>query len=265
MGSNPEVQISTTVNNHLVNAFLKYVNAYGSFEKAVELLERIRGKDPKTALLLAKVRIAMGEYNKSYKKIYYSFCFCFCLFYFIAFLFYLQLDNEIEGVQILCDALEADPLDHVMLLAESKFLASRQRDDLALLCAKKAVDAAPSEFCTWAALTDAYISVGDYEAALRTLNSCPMYTFHGFDNHHMPESAKASFPIPADTPAEILEDPDIRNFEADRFLSTLPAPVLQGTFAIAYKLLTKINAALGWDNFLKCRSDVFVMEEVNNS
>jgi len=41
----------------------------------------------------------------------------------------------------------------------------------------------------------------------------------------------------------------------------LPAPGLHGTFAKAYTLLTKINAKIGWDNLLKARSSVFVMEE----
>ena len=48
----------------------------------------------------------------------------------------------------------------------------------------------------------------------------------------------------------------------DRDLLTLPAPGLHGTFAKAYVLLTKINLKIGWDNLLKTRSNVFVMEEV---
>ena len=35
----------------------------------------------------------------------------------------------------------------------------------------------------------------------------------------------------------------------------------QGTFLKAYNLLTKIAAAIGWDQLLKIRSEVFVMEE----
>lgn len=41
----------------------------------------------------------------------------------------------------------------------------------------------------------------------------------------------------------------------------LPAPALHGTFAKAYSLLTRLAAKIGWDDLLKCRSSVFVMEE----
>ena len=41
----------------------------------------------------------------------------------------------------------------------------------------------------------------------------------------------------------------------------LPAPALHGTFAKAYSLLTRLAARIGWDDLLKCRSGVFVMEE----
>jgi tetratricopeptide (TPR) repeat protein len=146
LGSKPEVQIATTVNNHLTNALGKYINAYGSYSRAVELFEKLREKDNKVDVLLAQTRIDMSiAIIRSSDMLN-------------------KIDNDIEGITILCDDLLLDPLDHEMLLAQTKFLASRGRDDLALSCAKRAVDAAPSEFTTWAALTDAYISAGDYEA-----------------------------------------------------------------------------------------------------
>lgn len=51
--------------------------------------------------------------------------------------------------------------------------------------------------------------------------------------------------------------------QTDPNLLRLPAPSLHGTFQKAYSLLTKINAKIGWDNLLKARSAVFVMEEVH--
>lgn len=41
----------------------------------------------------------------------------------------------------------------------------------------------------------------------------------------------------------------------------LPAAALHGTFLQAYALLTKLAAKVGWDELLRARSDVFVMEE----
>lgn len=49
--------------------------------------------------------------------------------------------------------------------------------------------------------------------------------------------------------------------QADVALLRLPAPALRGTFAKAYSLLTRLVAQIGWDELLKCRSSVFVMEE----
>lgn len=44
-------------------------------------------------------------------------------------------------------------------------------------------------------------------------------------------------------------------------LLRLPAPGLRGTFAKAYALLTLLVSKIGWDELLKTRSVVFVMEE----
>ena len=41
----------------------------------------------------------------------------------------------------------------------------------------------------------------------------------------------------------------------------LPGASLRGTFAKAYELLNKLNSRIGWDELLRCRSAVFVMEE----
>lgn len=61
----------------------------------------------------------------------------------------------------------------------------------------------------------------------------------------------------------ILDDEanSTHNNDADVALLRLPAPSLRGTFAKAYALLAKLVSQIGWDELLKCRSQVFVMEE----
>ncbi len=49
--------------------------------------------------------------------------------------------------------------------------------------------------------------------------------------------------------------------QADIALLRLPAPGLRGTFAKAYALLARLVSQIGWDELLKTRSAVFVMEE----
>lgn len=44
-------------------------------------------------------------------------------------------------------------------------------------------------------------------------------------------------------------------------LLRLPAPALRGTFAKAYALLARLVSQIGWDELLRARSNVFVMEE----
>lgn len=134
---------------------------------------------------------------------------------------------------------------------------------MALKLAKFAVNTTPSEFLTWAKLTEVYIDLEDYKNALLTLNSCPMFTYSERDMHRMPPPARTHLPIKVDimNSGIMEEDAAGRENEADPNLARLPAPALHGTFAKAYALLTRLASKIGWDDLLKCRSYVFVMEE----
>lgn len=90
-----------------------------------------------------------------------------------------------------------------------------------------------------------------------------MFTYSERDMHRMPAPIKTHLPIKTDilNSGIIEEDAAGRENEIDPNLSRLPAPALHGTFAKAYSLLTRLVSKIGWDNLLKCRSEVFVMEE----
>jgi hypothetical protein len=60
--------------------------------------------------------------------------------------------------------------------------------------------------------------------------------------------------------SQILEGDGLEE-DVDQTLSRLPAPALRGTFAKAYELLCRLVSEIGWDELLKTRSAVFVMEE----
>ncbi|KAG9082942.1 hypothetical protein FS749_006450, partial [Ceratobasidium sp. UAMH 11750] len=120
----------------------------------------------------------------------------------------------------------------------------------------------PSEFVTWAKLTECYIENGQYESALLTLNSCPMFTYNERDLHRMPTPARTHLPVREFIKdSGILDEDSARDNEADIALLRLPAPSLRGTFAKAYALLARLAAEVGWDELLRKRSAVFVMEE----
>jgi len=135
--------------------------------------------------------------------------------------------------------------------------------DWALECAKRSVTAAPSEFGTWAKLADIYVGMEQWDLALLTLNSCPMFTYQDKDAPRMPEPARILLPV---LPESMLDEIDESQQPYDSelihpSLRKLHAAGYKGTFLTAYSLLTEITAKIGWDQLLKIRSQVFVMEE----
>lgn len=91
-----------------------------------------------------------------------------------------------------------------------------------------------------------------------------MFTYNERDLHRMPTPARSHLPMKDFIAASgILDDEanSAHNNDADVALLRLPAPSLRGTFAKAYALLAKLVSQIGWDELLKCRSQVFVMEE----
>ncbi|KAG9005535.1 hypothetical protein FRB94_001462 [Tulasnella sp. JGI-2019a] len=229
LGSDPEIQVASVVSNHLTSGILKYFGDSYRYDQAVNLFEKVFAKDSEVASLLARAYIGMNE--------------------------------EVKGLQVIAHALRENPQSYTLLHVQCDFLRSKGRTEWAAKLARQAVNCAPSEFATWAKLTEVYIALGMFESALLTLNSCPMFTYNERDLHRMPAPARTHLPTKqfiADS--GILED-DGGKDEVDVALLRLPAPGLRGTFAQAYALLTRLVAVIGWDELLKTRSAVFVMEE----
>ncbi|CAO3697886.1 unnamed protein product [Rhizopus stolonifer] len=231
LGSSPEIQTAISVHNHLTSGVMKYFGDSFRYGPAIELFEKIRKSDPEAGALLARSFIGQNEENK--------------------------------GVLILNHELKRMPMSYPLLHVQVDFLRSKKEYSMALKLAKFAVNTTPSEFLTWAKLTEVYIDIGDYQNALLTLNSCPMFTYSERDMHRMPAPVKTHLPIKVDilNSGIMEEDAAGRENEANPNLSRLPAPALHGTFSKAYSLLTTLWNKVGWDNLLKCRSEVFVMEE----
>lgn len=170
-------------------------------------------------------------------------------------------DEEVKAVQVLHAAIKQSPQSYALLHVQADFVRSKGRPEWALELARTAVNCAPSEFQTWAKLTEIHMELEQWTDALLTLNSCPMFTYNERDLHRMPAPARTHLPIkPFIAESDILDD-DRDEHEADVALLRLPAPSLRGTFAKAYALLAKLVSVIGWDELLKCRSQVFVMEE----
>lgn len=231
LGSEPEIQVPNVVSNHLTTGLLKYIHTTGRYTSGINLFEKLRSRDVEVSSLLARVMIAA--------------------------------DEEVQAVKLLHDSISELPMDYSLLDCQSTFCQSKGRLDWALECAKRSVTAAPSEFGTWAKLAEIYVGLEQWDLALLTLNSCPMFTYQDKDAPRMPEPARVLLPV---LPESMLDEIDESHQSYDielvhPSLRKLNAAGYKGTFYKAYSLLTEITSKIGWDQLLKIRSQVFVMEE----
>ncbi|KAH6970959.1 budding site selection protein [Ilyonectria sp. MPI-CAGE-AT-0026] len=242
LGSDSVVQVPTNVSNHLTTGLLKYLETTGRYASGINLFEKLRTQSVEVSSLLAKVMFMGNE--------------------------------EVSGVRTLYQALKETPMDYVMLDTQAEFLLKKangaptpegreERLKLALGCADRGTVAAPTEFGTWARLAQVYVAMEDWDNALTILNSCPMFTYQDKDTPLMPEPKEVHLPtLPETRLDEIDSEPESRYSEhVDPSLLNLRAAAYRGTFKKAYDILTEMTAKIGWDQLLKIRSNVFVMED----
>lgn len=73
-------------------------------------------------------------------------------------------DEEVKGLQVIAHALRENPQSYTLLHVQCDFLRSKGRTEWAAKLARQAVNCAPSEFATWAKLTEVYIALGMFES-----------------------------------------------------------------------------------------------------
>ncbi|KAK2812779.1 hypothetical protein FQN50_001108 [Emmonsiellopsis sp. PD_5] len=233
LNADAETQVPNTVTNHLTSGILKYIHTTGRYASGINLFEKLRTRDVEVSSLLARVLISA--------------------------------DEEVQAVRLLHDALQDLPMDYALLDCQAAFCQSKGEGEMALECAKRSVTAAPSEFSSWARLAEVYVNLEQWDLALLTLNSCPMYNHQDKDAPRMPQPSRILLPILQESILDEIDEGQPKQGEPHDVvhptLRKLHAAGYQGTFLKAYDLLTKIAAAIGWDQLLKIRSEVFVMEE----
>lgn len=236
------MQVPNNVCNHLTTGLLRYFHTTGRFASGINLFEKLRAKNVEVSSLLAKV-LFMGN-------------------------------EEVLGVRVLYQSIKQSPMDYFMLDTQAEYLVKKAlnpnapdlkegRLRMALECANRSIIAAPSEFSTWARLAEVYLAMEDWENALTTLNSCPMFTYQDKDAPLMPEPKDINLPtLPETRLDEIDSEPESKYGEqVHPSLLGLRAAQFKGTFRHAYSILTEMTAKIEWDQLLRIRSDVFVMEE----
>ena len=221
------------MSNHLTSGLLKYIHTTGRYASGINLFEKLRTRDVEVSSLLARILISA--------------------------------DEEVQAVRLMHDALQDVPMDYALLDCQASFCESKGEGEIALEVAKRSVTAAPSEFSTWARLAEVYVSLEQWDLALLTLNSCPMFTYQDKDAPRMPQPSRILLPLLPESMLDEIDEGQPKQGEPHDVihptLRKLHAGNYQGTFAKAYNILTKIAAAIGWDQLLKIRSEVFVMEE----
>ncbi|KAL8933634.1 MAG: hypothetical protein Q9211_005672 [Gyalolechia sp. 1 TL-2023] len=229
LGSEPEVQVPNNVSNHLTTGLINYIHTTGRYTSGINLFEKLRSRDMEVSSLLARVM--------------------------------LSADEEVQAVRLLHDAIAKLPMDYSLLDCQATFCQGKGRLDWALECAKRGVTAAPSEFATWAKLAEVYVALEQWDLALLTLNSCPMFTYQEKDLPRMPEAARILLPVLPESMLDEIDEVSGTYDEVHPSLRKLHAAGYKGTFLKAYSILTEVTAKIGWDQLLRVRSQVFVMEE----
>lgn len=70
LGSKPEIQVATSVHNHLTSGVMKYFGDSFRYGPAIELFEKLHKKDPEVGALLAESFIGANEEIKAVKVLY---------------------------------------------------------------------------------------------------------------------------------------------------------------------------------------------------
>ncbi len=116
-----EIQVATVVSNHLTAGILKYFGEASRYEQAVNLFEKLWAREPEVAAFVAHSYIGMNEEIKQSKS---------------------------------CSAIRKTPQSYALLHAQVDFLDPKANTSGRSRSQKTAVNCAPSEFVTWAKLTN---------------------------------------------------------------------------------------------------------------
>jgi hypothetical protein len=96
----------------------------------------------------------------------------------------------VKAVRVLNSALQNHPQSYSLLHVQCDFLRTKDKHDWALKLAKQAVNCAPSEFVTWAKLTEVNMELGRFSDVSRSHLSSTEWT----DVASVPRPSSLSIP-----------------------------------------------------------------------
>lgn len=188
------------------------------------------------------------------------------------------MDNEIDAVRYLHRALKVNPRDSLLLNEQVAFLIEKGQHQLALQCALSSVQVNPLNFQSWYWLVMCHLLNRDVKSALVAISSMPMYFPRPKDLVQLDIKDTPSLPEPQEGKVQVVWDSSVQIFgpnsgnmlnfsprfeieAADPALKRVSAIRLRGTRRRVYDLLVFITASVGWDQLLKSRADVFLMDD----
>ncbi|CAI4064728.1 hypothetical protein N7582_002777 [Saccharomyces uvarum] len=239
----------TNTNNYMVDTLVEIVKLTRSVNMAETMLKNLAVENPEAIIILIKIFLACDREIDAMKLIYDE----------------LSHDNKTKGAN--------NDMDYKseLLCLQAEFLIDKKQDyAVAQNIAQEAANCSPSEFRPWYILSKAYLKLNDIENALLILNSCPMSPLK--EKYilkrvvPLPSSNSLHLPLPIDVVLDEVtslnpQDVQKEHQSADPMLVNLAASNLKSTFQLAYRLLTEIVQITGWENLLKYRSNIFVMED----
>lgn len=246
LGCNALVQKPSCVQNYLVDALLKIVELTSLYQFTIDLLRNYRKKVDVTLIIVKILFLA---------------------------------DREVDAIKLLYHSLKQNPRDTLLLNEQVKFLITKEKYELAMNPALAAANGNPIDFEAWSNLTKLHILNNNIPMALVALNSAPMYGIRPKDLIFIEPKDRISMPSPNEGKIKSVWDnspiqvygPGCENLikfspryeveACDPALIRTNSQQLKGTYRVAYDLLILIINKIGWDELLKSRAKVFIMDE----
>eukprot|EP00743_Colponemidia_sp_Colp-15_P010059 GILK01011044.1.p1 GENE.GILK01011044.1~~GILK01011044.1.p1 ORF type:complete len:537 (-),score=111.18 GILK01011044.1:567-2177(-) len=203
-----------------------------------------------------------------------------------------------EGMKKLADIMMTDPTGTPVLLRQVQLLIQQKNFPMALKVAKLAAELSPNVYYCWLLLAKVYLKMQRYDLALIALNVAPslppdasvhlgVMDFTDLDETYptVRENEDAVYylsfePIMEDFDEEegefnLQDHPEVDDPSDDddesvdqlamdkklsRAMTLLPAHGLNKWEQAAYQVLVEIEKAVGWDELLRLRSTIFLMD-----
>eukprot|EP00051_Salpingoeca_urceolata_P003874 m.61268 g.61268 ORF g.61268 m.61268 type:complete len:731 (-) comp13196_c0_seq1:73-2265(-) len=220
-------------NNFFANEMLNYFLSKHRYDQAELFFSQFVPHDPEVATLVAKVLCAKPK------------------------------SEPVRALKILAKALLRARLCNVPLLIEqSKLLGVTGNLEAAVAVAKAAATASLGDRQSWLNLAGAYQLSGRTALCLAALNTLNLGATESRPVSHRQSRPASSRPRSSTLPSRRNRSGSLKKipFQSDRRFARLKAPSFDHWMSKAYRVVVSLYRDLGWEELLKLRAQVFLVE-----